>query len=239
MTGAPNNLGLDPFPDPVGHFGAHWQAVRRCRRCGVAGGVALQAVRRCRRWASAPCAARLVFHYFVLHDSLFNPSVFWRFFFYANLAPKCNQQISRNKGLHYSPLYDARLCRNTLLLTRKLVRILDRMGEGDNQLYWLYFSTRIGIALAIGCVDHVYDFWIQKSHHFYNIWIQKFVGAFSWFLDPEITAFLKFLDPETAPFLQFQNCHSITSFVMAGSKIENLQLAGYLTWYVKKWIPES
>ena len=38
MTGAPNNLGLDPFPDPVGHFGAHWQAVRRCRRCGVAGG---------------------------------------------------------------------------------------------------------------------------------------------------------------------------------------------------------
>ena len=38
MTGAPQNLGVDTFPDPVGHFGAHWQAVRRCRRCGVAGG---------------------------------------------------------------------------------------------------------------------------------------------------------------------------------------------------------
>ena len=40
----PKNLGVDTFPDPVGHFGAHWQAVRRCRR-----------------WASAPGAARLVF----------------------------------------------------------------------------------------------------------------------------------------------------------------------------------
>ena len=38
LTGVPNNLGLDPFADPVGHFGAHWQAVRHCRRCGVAGG---------------------------------------------------------------------------------------------------------------------------------------------------------------------------------------------------------
>ena len=34
----PKNLGVDTFPDPVGHFGAHWrpfwvlQAVRRCRR---------------------------------------------------------------------------------------------------------------------------------------------------------------------------------------------------------------
>ena len=40
----PKNLGVDTFPDPVGHFGAPWrpfwilQAVRRCRRCGVAGG---------------------------------------------------------------------------------------------------------------------------------------------------------------------------------------------------------
>ena len=25
MTGAPNNLGLDPFPDPVGHFGPPWR----------------------------------------------------------------------------------------------------------------------------------------------------------------------------------------------------------------------
>ena len=34
----PKNLGEDTSPDPVGHFGAQWQAVRRCRRCGVAGG---------------------------------------------------------------------------------------------------------------------------------------------------------------------------------------------------------
>ena len=33
-----NNLGLDPFPDPIGHFGGSWQpfwilqVVRRCRR---------------------------------------------------------------------------------------------------------------------------------------------------------------------------------------------------------------
>ena len=39
----PKNLGVDTFPDPVRHFGAPWrpfwilQAVRRCRRCGVAG----------------------------------------------------------------------------------------------------------------------------------------------------------------------------------------------------------
>ena len=37
LTGAPQNLGVDTFLDPVGHFGAHWHAVRRCRRCGVAG----------------------------------------------------------------------------------------------------------------------------------------------------------------------------------------------------------
>ena len=48
----PNNLGLDPFPDPVGHFGAPWRPFW-----------ILQAVRRCRRWASAPGAARLVFNY--------------------------------------------------------------------------------------------------------------------------------------------------------------------------------
>ena len=39
----PKNLGEDTFPDSVGHFGAHWQAVRRCRR-----------------GASTPGAARLV-----------------------------------------------------------------------------------------------------------------------------------------------------------------------------------
>ena len=38
-----NNLGMDPFPDPVGHFGAPWRPFW-----------ILQAVRRCRRWASAP-----------------------------------------------------------------------------------------------------------------------------------------------------------------------------------------
>ena len=25
LTGAPQNLGVDPFPDPVGHFGAPWR----------------------------------------------------------------------------------------------------------------------------------------------------------------------------------------------------------------------
>ena len=24
LTGAPKNPGVDPFPDPVGHFGAPW-----------------------------------------------------------------------------------------------------------------------------------------------------------------------------------------------------------------------
>ena len=38
LTGAPQNLAVDTFPDPVGHFGAPWrpywnlQVVRRCRR---------------------------------------------------------------------------------------------------------------------------------------------------------------------------------------------------------------
>ena len=46
-----NNLGLDPFPDHVGHFGAPWRPFW-----------ILQAVWRCRRWACAPGAARLVFY---------------------------------------------------------------------------------------------------------------------------------------------------------------------------------
>ena len=46
----PKNLGVDTFPDPVGHFGAHW------RQFWI-----LQAVRRSSRWASALDAARLVF----------------------------------------------------------------------------------------------------------------------------------------------------------------------------------
>ena len=45
-----NNLGVDPFPDPVGHFGGPWRPFW-----------ILQAVRRCRWWVSAPGAARLVF----------------------------------------------------------------------------------------------------------------------------------------------------------------------------------
>ena len=36
------NLGLDPFPDPVGHFGAPWWPF-----WGFAGGAALQAVSEC------------------------------------------------------------------------------------------------------------------------------------------------------------------------------------------------
>ena len=44
-----NKLRLDPFPDPVGHFGGPWRPFW-----------ILQAARRCRRWASAPGAARLV-----------------------------------------------------------------------------------------------------------------------------------------------------------------------------------
>jgi len=48
----PENLGVDTFPNPVGHFGAHWRPFW-----------ILQAVRRCRRWASAPFAARLVLLY--------------------------------------------------------------------------------------------------------------------------------------------------------------------------------
>ena len=50
LTGTPKNLKVDTFPDPVGHFGAHWRPFW-----------ILQAVRCCRRWASAPGAARLVF----------------------------------------------------------------------------------------------------------------------------------------------------------------------------------
>ena len=45
-----NNLGWDPFPDAVGHFGAP------SRPFWI-----LQAVQLCRRRASAPSAARLVF----------------------------------------------------------------------------------------------------------------------------------------------------------------------------------
>ena len=59
--GVPKNLWIRLFSDPVSHFGAPWQpfwilqAVRRCRRCGVAGGAGLQAVWRCRHWGVAGC----------------------------------------------------------------------------------------------------------------------------------------------------------------------------------------
>ena len=46
----PKNLGVDTFPDPVGHFGPPWQPFW-----------ILQAVWHCRQWASAPFATRLVF----------------------------------------------------------------------------------------------------------------------------------------------------------------------------------
>ena len=34
----PQNIGVDSFPDTVGHFGAPDGHFRFCRRCGVAGG---------------------------------------------------------------------------------------------------------------------------------------------------------------------------------------------------------
>ena len=77
----PKNLGVNIFPDPVGHFGAHWrpfwilQVMQRCGRCDVAGVAALQAVRHCRRLASAPGAARLVF-YFAMKGNSFISNLF-------------------------------------------------------------------------------------------------------------------------------------------------------------------
>ena len=38
LVGMPNNLGLDPFLDPIGHFEAPCGHFGFCRRCGVAGG---------------------------------------------------------------------------------------------------------------------------------------------------------------------------------------------------------
>ena len=49
MLRIPKTLGVDTFPDPVGHFGAPWRPFW-----------ILQLVRRCRRWASYPAAIRLV-----------------------------------------------------------------------------------------------------------------------------------------------------------------------------------
>ena len=42
MISVPNNCRVDTFPDPVGHFGAHWRPFW-----------ILQAVRCCRPWTSA------------------------------------------------------------------------------------------------------------------------------------------------------------------------------------------
>ena len=50
-----NNLGVNPYPDPVNHFGAPWQPFW-----------ILQAVRRCRRRASVPFTAWLVLILFFL-----------------------------------------------------------------------------------------------------------------------------------------------------------------------------
>ena len=50
----PKNLGVNTFPDPIGHFGAPWRPFW-----------IFQAVRHCRQWASAPFTARLVLYYVV------------------------------------------------------------------------------------------------------------------------------------------------------------------------------
>ena len=46
------NLGVDTIQDPIGHFGAPWRPLW-----------ILKAVQRFSRWASAPIAARLVYHW--------------------------------------------------------------------------------------------------------------------------------------------------------------------------------
>ena len=94
----PKNLGVDTFPDPVSHFGAHWRPFW-----------ILQAVRRCRQWASVPGDARLVF---ICLSSKFPTNNFF------NLQKFCEQQnpyhhpsnISQNKfprgkfeNLYYIP----------------------------------------------------------------------------------------------------------------------------------------
>ena len=55
--------------------------------------------------------------------------------------------------------------------------------------------------------------------NFFNIGMQKYFGPFSGFLDPEMAVLFSFLDTKTAPFLQFLDCHSIASFLVAGTKI--------------------
>ena len=50
MIRAPNNLGVNPLPDPVSHFGLPWRLFW-----------ILRVLWRCRRWATAPFAARLEF----------------------------------------------------------------------------------------------------------------------------------------------------------------------------------
>jgi len=49
-------LGVDPSPDPIGHFGVPWRPF-----------LILQAVQRCRWLASAPFAAGLVFFFSVIN----------------------------------------------------------------------------------------------------------------------------------------------------------------------------
>ena len=49
LAGAPKNLGVHPFPDPIGHFGAPWQPFQIFEVLREAGGKVLQAVRCCRR----------------------------------------------------------------------------------------------------------------------------------------------------------------------------------------------
>ena len=38
LTGVPKNIGVETFPDPVGHYGAPQRPFWFCGRCGIAGG---------------------------------------------------------------------------------------------------------------------------------------------------------------------------------------------------------
>ena len=63
----PKNLGVDIFPDPVGHFGAQWRPFW-----------ILQAVRRCRRWTSAPAPLGWYLGIFSLFSWIKN-SLLWHY----------------------------------------------------------------------------------------------------------------------------------------------------------------
>ena len=68
--GAPKNLGVDPFPDNISHFGTHGGHFGFYMCCDGAGIVVLQAV------SSAPDAARLVFFLYSLERPTYQIFVF-------------------------------------------------------------------------------------------------------------------------------------------------------------------